>query len=223
MCPRRRARRSTPRGAARRRDSRARSRSAWRRTGSVRTGRPWAPSLSTHSVGREHDADDRSSVLARFDGHPAVERARPLGELLIAGTAPFAWGVIGDHGLDVAPSLDDANRDALRRPTPDRVVQRLADDLEDRDLRVLGERLRSVDVEVDLDAVRHAELLRERADGWAEALVAQYHRLQLEREVAQRADRLPLLLERRPEHLRRLVPAAGFDRVDDAVEHERDA
>ena len=71
--------------------------------------------------------------------------------------------------------------------------------------------------------VRHAELLGERADGRAEALVAQHDRLELEREVAQRADRLPLLLERRPEHLLRLVGPVLLDRVDDAVEHQRDA
>jgi hypothetical protein len=35
-------------------------------------------------------------------------------------------------------------------------------------------------------------------------------------------DRLPLLLERGAEHLLRLVGAVRFDRVDHAVEHERD-
>ena len=60
-------------------------------------------------------------------------------------------------------------------------------------------------------------------DGRPEALVAQHDRLELEGEVAQGTDRLPLLLERRPEHLLRLVGPVLLDRVDDAVEHERDA
>ena len=73
--------------------------------------------------------------------------------------------------------------------------------------------LRRLDVEVDLDAVRHPELVGERADGGPEALVAQHDRLELEGEVAEGPDRLPLLLERRPEHLLRLVGPILLDRV----------
>src|SRR4029077_17055673 len=134
----------------------------------------WAamgPSLSAHSVGREDDADDRAAVLPRVDAHASVERTRAFGELLVARAASLAGRVVGDHSLDAVRGLSDTNQDARRRPAPDRVVQRLADDLEDRDLSVLGQALRRVDVEVDLDAVRHTELLGKSADGRPEALV----------------------------------------------------
>ena len=102
-------------------------------------------------------------------------------------------------------------------------MEGLANDLEDRDLRVLREALRRLDLELDLDAVLHAELVGERAHRRAEALVAEHDGLELEGQVAQRADRLTLLFERGAEDSRRLLLAIGFDRGDHRVEHERDA
>ena len=88
---------------------------------------------------------------------------------------------------------------------------------------MLREALRGLHFEIDLDAVLHAELVGERANRRAEALVAEHDRLELEGKIAQRADRLPLLFERGAQDLRRLFLAVGLDRGDHRVEHERDA
>ena len=71
--------------------------------------------------------------------------------------------------------------------------------------------------------VLHAELVCERSHRRAEALIAQHDGLELEGQIAQRADRVALLLERGAEDSRRLLLAIGLDGGDDRVEHERDA
>src|SRR6266508_115817 len=145
---------------------------------------------ASHPVGREDDADCRSAVLAGVDGEAPAERACTLRDRVEARSAALARRVVGDQRLDGAPgTLDHAHGDPRGRPAPDRLVQRLTDDLVDRDLRMLGEGLGAVDVEVDLDSVRDPELFRERAHRRAEPLVPQHDRLQLERELAERADR----------------------------------
>ncbi len=99
----------------------------------------------------------------------------------------------------------------------------LADDLVERHLRLLGERLAVVDVHVDPHPVGEAELLGEGVDGRGESLVAQDDRLQGEREVAQRADRVALAPDHAREQLLRLLDLAGIERAPYGVEHERDA
>src|ERR671935_2834 len=66
--------------------------------------------------------------------------------------------VVRDLRLDLAVDSLDANRDPRRRPASDRLVDRLADDLVEADLGLLGEAVRRVEVEVDLDLVREANL-----------------------------------------------------------------
>ena len=101
-------------------------------------------------------------------------------------------------------------------------MERLPDDLVDRHLRVLGEGLGRLDVELDLDAVRQAELIREPAYGRAKALVAKDDRLELERKVAQGANGVPLLLESRRQDALSLFSAVALHRGNDRVEHQRD-
>src|SRR5207248_11560648 len=117
--------------------------------------------------------------------------------------------VVRDDGVEAAVGRPpDADGDARRRPAAHRLVERLADDLIDARLRLLGERLRRPDVDVDLDPVRERDALGERAQRRAEALVAEDDRLEAEREVAERADRLPMAAERaRGDPLRVVEPA----------------
>jgi len=68
--------------------------------------------------------------------------------------------------------------------------------------------------------VRLADLLGERVERGAEALVAQDDGLEREREVAQLADRAALPVERGREDLRRIVQLARLDRVECCVEHQ---
>src|SRR6266545_2960984 len=179
--------------------------------------------LALDSVRREDDPDCRAAVWTGIDAHAAAQRASTLRNCVEARAPPLPGRVVRDHGLDAsARDLADAHRNARRRTTANRLMDRFPDDLVDRDLSVLGKRLRALDLEVDLDAVRHAELVRQRPNRRSEALVAKHDRLELEREVAQRADRLALLLERRAQDAVRLLGPAGLDRGADGVEHERD-
>jgi hypothetical protein len=52
----------------------------------------------------------------------------------------------------------DAHRDAAQRPTADRLIEELADDRVDGDLSRLADPGRRLDVEVDANLVRGAEL-----------------------------------------------------------------
>ena len=99
---------------------------------------------------------------------------------------------------------------SLRRPAADRLLERLAHDLVQRRLRALAERLGRGDVDLDLDPVLDAAVLRERVDRRREAVVAQHDRLEVEREVAQLADRRPRADERLVEDLARLLVVAAL-------------
>src|ERR1700756_3754288 len=96
--------------------------------------------LTVSCVRRQRDADDGAAVLAGLDLDVPAERPGALLDVVVAGPAPLAGAVVGDHRLD-APIrlLDHANRDSLRRPAAQRLVHRLADDLVDADPRVLGQ------------------------------------------------------------------------------------
>ena len=101
--------------------------------------------------------------------------------------------------------------------------KRLADDLVQADLALLGEAFGVFDVDVDLHLVLETELLCELLDGSAEALVPEDDRLDVEGEVAEGADRLALLLERRNHDPARVVGPVRADRIHRGVEHQRDA
>jgi hypothetical protein len=70
--------------------------------------------------------------------------------------------------------------------------------------------------------VLHPELVRELLDRSAEPLVAQHHRLDVEREIAERADRLAMPLERRGHDPARCLRPPVVDRLHRRVEHQRD-
>src|SRR3954465_10011067 len=110
-----------------------------------------APSLAADSGGREQASDARAAVRDGVDGHPSAERTRPLRDHVEARAPALSGSVVRDLDLDDAATFEDADAQPRRRPAPDRLVQRLADDLEDRDLRVLGQVFGDADVEVDLD------------------------------------------------------------------------
>ena len=101
-----------------------------------------------------------------------------------------------------------------RRPAPDRLLERLAHDLVQRRLRPLAERVDQRDVERDLDPLLEAAGLRERVDCRCEAVVAQHHRLEVEGELAELADRRPRPAERLVEDLPRLLVLAAADQVE---------
>jgi hypothetical protein len=71
--------------------------------------------------------------------------------------------------------------------------------------------------------VRSTARLRERVDGRREAVVAQRHRLEVEGEVAELADRRPRAAERAVEDLARLLVLAAADEVEGGVQHQSDA
>ena len=101
-------------------------------------------------------------------------------------------------GLQVAGvRLADDDRDPRRRAPQDRLVERLADDLVEADLVLLAQALGRLDVDVDLEAVLEPQLLGELLYRGDDPLVAQHDRLDVEREVAERADRVTVLLEAR--------------------------
>src|ERR1041385_1386823 len=87
----------------------------------------------------EHDL--RAGGL--IDGHPAAEGARALGEHVEELASPLLGTVVGDrrHEAAVGCALD-GDTDLLRRASPHRAVQCLADDLIERGLHLLAELLR---------------------------------------------------------------------------------
>ena len=132
--------------------------------------------------------------------------------LLDPPAAPLAHAVVVDLGR-VAAAVDGADRDAdPLRLSLHGLVQRLADDLVERDLRLLAEPLAGLDVR--RDGIRYdASICSPSAlHGRGEPVVAQDERLDREREVAQRADRVALALERGRDHLRR-PPRSGRPRA----------
>jgi hypothetical protein len=65
--------------------------------------------------------------------------------------------------------------------------------------------------------------LGQRLDGDREPVVAQDDRLEVERQVAQLADRVPLPLERLLQEVARLLVAALLDEVEHRIEHQADS
>ena len=73
---------------------------------------------------------------------PGPAASAPAPRCRRSSPPPLAGAVVGDHRLDAAVRrIERPGRDPRRRPAPERLVHRLADDLVERDLRVLGERL----------------------------------------------------------------------------------
>ena len=68
-----------------------------------------------------------------------------------------------------------------------------------------------------------AAILPERTHRHREAVVAQHDGLEVERQVAQLADRRARPVQRLVEDLAGLLVLAAFDEVGDGVEHQRDA
>ena len=151
----------------------------------------------------------------RLDGHPpAEERARSaITSKPARRRSPGASSAISASTHAVA--LDDANRYPCRGPrliawcSASRMIWKIAT------CACSVRFFRGLDVEVDLDLFA--------IPSWsASALtagrtpVAKHDGLELEREVAQRANRLTLLLERGAEHLRRFLRPAALDRCDTA-------
>src|SRR5919201_3602794 len=148
-------------------------------------------------VRRQHNPNRGAAVLAGADRHAAVEALSALLDRLEATAPPLAGAVVGDLGRNLALDLFDPNRDPGRRSAPDRLRDGLTDYLVERDLRLLGELRAAVEVEVELHLVREPDLIRERPHRRSEPLVAEHDRLDVERQVAQRADRLAVALQRR--------------------------
>src|ERR671926_403192 len=107
--------------------------------------------LTTLRVGRQAHVDGRAAVVALLDRETAVQRPHPRGDRVEALPPALAGRVVGDDRVE-APVLGSCNpnRDPFRRPTPDGLVERLADDLVDARLRLLGERLSGLHLDVDL-------------------------------------------------------------------------
>ncbi len=157
-----------------------------------------------------------------IDLDPAAQRSSPLLESLDAVPAPL--GCPSSATVSSAPP-SSVSRDGHADPArlaADGLAQPLADELVERDLCALGESLARGDLDVHHDGPVEAEALGERPHGGSEALVAQHDRLEVEREVAKRVDRLPLPLEGGREDLQRVVAAPFLDRMADRVEHQRD-
>src|SRR5258708_23953413 len=162
-------------------------------------------------------------AFALLDGEASAQRPRALCERVEELAAALLGAVVLDR-RDEAPVrlAHHAHADPRGRPAPHGAVQRLADDLVERRLHLLAERLGRRDVHLDLDLPLEPERVRERRDGRADALVAQHDRLEVEREVAERADGVALARERVGEDLARRLEVALLDRVSDGVEHQRD-
>ena len=153
----------------------------------------------TTGVGGQDDADRRPAVGALLDREAAVQRrARARSIASSARRAPLArCRRRRRSSRSAARRLLDRDRDLRRRPAPDRLVERLADDLVERRPAPSRRAARAAATSTSIcTRVLDPELLRERLHRRREALVAQHDRLEVEREVAQRADRLAVALER---------------------------
>ena len=105
-------------------------------------------------VTRQDDAHGRAAVGACSNGHVTVQGPRPLLDRLEASSPALAGAVVGDLGRDLTVELLDPDRDARRRPAPDGLADRLADDLIQPDLCVLRQVSGRLQIKVDLDLVR---------------------------------------------------------------------
>ena len=94
-------------------------------------------------VGREDDVQGRAAVGALLHREAAVQRRDALLDRVERPQPPLALAVVGDHGFEpaVARRLAD-DRDPGGRPSEQRLVERLADDLVEPDLLLLAELLR---------------------------------------------------------------------------------
>ena len=164
-------------------------------TAATRRGRAVPPSAPGSTVTAPLSDRARSSIASKL-----ARRRSPAPSSAITASTP--------------PSRRSATGTETRVGGPRRIAwcERLADDLVERDLRVLGEVVGGLDVEVDLDLVRRSRAGRRAPGPRAEALVAEDDRLELEREVAQRADRLALPLERARSISLRLLDAPVLER-----------
>ena len=148
----------------------------------------------------------------------ALERPGPLLDARRSSAPPLAGAVVDDHRLDAPPS-SVATAIAIRVGGPRRIglVDRLADDLVERGLRPLGRAPPPASTSSSIwMLVREPDLLGQRLHRRPEALVAQHDRLEVEREVAELADRLALPLERHAEHARAPRRSPPLDRVEHA-------
>ena len=85
-----------------------------------------------------------------------------------------------------------------------------------------GERSAGSGLDVDLHRPLLRDLLGERPNRRLEPVIAERDRLDVERQVAERLDRLAVLLERRGQDPARIVVPAVLNRMVDRVEHQRD-
>src|SRR5438477_514128 len=150
--------------------------------------------LALRRVAGQRHADLGAVVTGR-DVDLAVDLPYPLLDRLERAAAALGLGVVGDRRDERAVvSARERDGDPRRRPAADRLVEQLADDRVERDLRRLAELAGAVELEVDAERVRAADLVRERAQRGREALVPEHDRLEREREVAQLAARLAVAL-----------------------------
>ena len=167
---------------------------------------------------------DGAAVRSLLDREAAVEGRGPLADRVQRGRAPLAGAVVGHDRLDLAlprcrgsrprsstaaraapPGSATRGRSGRARPAPSR----------------RGSPPAPTSTSI-CTLCSSPELVRELVHGRAEALVAQHDRLDVEGEVAERADRLAVALERgRHDPARRLRPAV-VDRLHRRVEHQRD-
>ncbi len=91
-----------------------------------------------------------------------------------------------------------------------------------RDLSGFAEPVRLLDVDVDPDRVRLADLGGERLQRRTEPLVAEHDGLERERQVTQLANGRALAVHRPLEHAGGVVDVPRLDRVEHRVEHQGD-
>src|SRR5579862_8654966 len=171
-------------------------------------------------VDRQVELRRRAGVVVR-DRERRAEGSGALREHLDRLAAPLAWSVVADRhhqGLCVARS--DHDRERVGWAATDCAFERLAHDLIQRRLRALAENLGGGDIELERDPVLVRPGLGERVHRRREAVVTEDDRLEVEREVAELADRRPRPGERLLEHLDRLLGRAEREEAADRVEHQ---
>src|SRR6476469_2282513 len=90
------------------------------------------------------------------------ERPHALLERLDRPPPPLTGSVVANRQLELLGVAGlDAHGERLRGAAPDRALEGLANDLEERRLRTLAEHLRGVDIELGLDDVLEAAVLCE--------------------------------------------------------------
>src|SRR5262249_50831761 len=131
--------------------------------------------------------------------------------------------VVGDDELGPAGrSRVDADVDASGSAPADCLVERLADDLEERGLGVLAQLVTVVDVEHDVDAATRRRPPGERVDGCREAELAERARLQVLAQLTELARRIPGEDERARQDLVGTIRLAVANGSDARAEHLRE-